>query len=45
MIGHGEPEVFDEKVWTDGLHEMFEEFRQTGLEVPSDDALPMILME
>jgi hypothetical protein len=23
MIGHGEPEVFDEEVWREGLHEMF----------------------
>ena len=45
MIGHGEPEVFDEEVWSEGLHEMFEEFRQTGLEVPPDDAFPMMLME
>ena len=45
MIGHGEPEVFDEEVWAEGLHEMFEEFRQTGLEVPPDDAFPMMLME
>jgi protoheme ferro-lyase len=44
MIGHGEPEVFDEKAWTEGLHEMFEEFRQTGIEVPPDEAFPMILM-
>jgi protoheme ferro-lyase len=45
MIGHGEPEVFDEEVWAEGLHEMFEEFRQSGLEVPPDDAFPMMLME
>ncbi len=45
MVGHGEPEVFDEEAWTEGLHEMFEEFRQTGLEVPPDDAFPMILTE
>jgi protoheme ferro-lyase len=45
MIGHGEPEVFDEEVWREGLHEMFEEFRETGLEVPPDDAFPMMLME
>jgi len=43
MVGHGEPEVFDEEVWREGLREMFEEFRETGLAVPPDDALPMIL--
>jgi protoheme ferro-lyase len=43
MVGHGEPETFDEKVWADGLHEMLEEFRQTGMEVPPDDAIPMML--
>jgi protoheme ferro-lyase len=43
MIGHGEPEVFDEKLWSEGLREMFEEFRQTGLEVPPVEAFPMIL--
>jgi len=45
MIGHGEPEYFDKEAWTEGLHKMFEEFRQTGLEVPTDEAFPMILME
>ncbi len=45
MIGHGEPEIFDEDVWLEGLREMFDEFRQTGLEVPPDDALPVMLME
>ena len=33
------------KCGREGLHEMFEEFRQTGLEVPPDDAFPMMLME
>jgi protoheme ferro-lyase len=45
MVGHGEPETFDEEAWTEGLHEMFEEFRVTGLEVPPDDAFPMMLTE
>lgn len=43
MVGHGEPEVFDGGVWTEGLNEMFEEMRATGLEVPPEEALPMIL--
>ncbi|MCX5895419.1 MAG: ferrochelatase [Proteobacteria bacterium] len=43
MIGHGEPEIFDEKVWEEGLHEMFEELRKTGIETPPDDAIPMML--
>ncbi len=45
MIGHGEPETFDEAVWRKGLQEMFAEFRQTGLEVPPDEAVPVMLME
>jgi protoheme ferro-lyase len=45
MIGHGEPEVFEEEAWREGLHEMFEEFRATGMEVPPDDAFPMMLTE
>ncbi|MCX5886732.1 MAG: ferrochelatase [Proteobacteria bacterium] len=46
MIGHGEPETFDEKAWSEGLHEMFKEFRESGMEeVPPDDAFPMIMEE
>lgn len=45
MVGHGEPETFDEKAWSEGLHEMFKEFKETGMEVPPDDAFPMILEE
>ena len=43
MIGHGEPEVFSEEVWEEGLHEMFEELRKTGIETPPDAAIPMML--
>jgi protoheme ferro-lyase len=45
MVGHGEPETFDEKAWSEGLHEMFKEFKESGMEVPPDDAFPMILEE
>jgi protoheme ferro-lyase len=43
MVGHGEPETFDETVWAEGLHEMLKEFRQTGIDVPADDAIPFML--
>jgi protoheme ferro-lyase len=43
MIGHGEPEVFNEQVWTEGLYEMLEGFRQTGIDVPTDEAIPLML--
>lgn len=45
MVGHGEPETFDEKAWTHGLKEMFAEFRETGIEVPPNEAFPMLLEE
>jgi len=43
MIGHGEPEVFEEELWAEALHEMFEELKRTGIEAPSDEAIPMML--
>jgi protoheme ferro-lyase len=43
MVGHGEPEVFDGAVWAEGLNEMFDEMRATGLEVPPEEAIPLML--
>jgi protoheme ferro-lyase len=43
MIGHGEPEVFEEELWAEALHEMFEELKRTGIEAPPDEAIPLML--
>ena len=43
MIGHGEPEVFEKESWTNVLQEMFQELRKTGIDVPSDDAIALML--
>ena len=43
MIGHGEPEAFEEGLWADVLHDMFEELKRTGIEAPSDEAIPLML--
>ena len=43
MIGHGEPEIFEKESWTSVLQQMFQELRKTGIDVPSDDAIALML--
>jgi protoheme ferro-lyase len=45
MVAHGEPETFDAPVWEKGLKLMFKEFKDSGMEVPTDEAFPTILEE
>jgi protoheme ferro-lyase len=45
MVAHGEPETFDTKAWETGLKLMFKEFKDSGMEVPTDEAFPTILEE
>lgn len=45
MVAHGEPETFDKALWEKGLRLMFQEFKDTGMEVPTEEAFPTILEE